>query len=223
MDKQAHRGRLIAVGDIHGCADELAELLARVALTPRDTVVTLGDYVDRGPDSRGVIEQLIQLGERCRLVPLLGNHDEALIVAVDGLLPVDDWEAIGGRATLDSYGGKVADIPAAAIEFLRNCRAWYETAEHFFVHGNYVAELPLDQQPPDVLRWTSLRDYRPTRHCSGKRAVVGHTPQMAGRPLDLGHLIDIDTGCCYGGWLTAFEVHSGEIWQVASRQPNRTK
>src|SRR5262249_47793301 len=75
-------GRTIAIGDIHGCPDALAALLDAVAPGREDTVVTLGDYIDRGPDSRRVLDRLIALAGRCRLVPLLGNHEEALLSAL---------------------------------------------------------------------------------------------------------------------------------------------
>jgi len=75
-------GRTIAIGDIHGCPDALAAVLDAVAPVREDTVVTLGDYIDRGPDSRGVLVQLLALAGRCRLVPLLGNHEEALLDAL---------------------------------------------------------------------------------------------------------------------------------------------
>jgi serine/threonine protein phosphatase 1 len=75
-------GRTIAIGDVHGCSAALAALLEVIAPTPRDTLIPLGDMIDRGPDSRGVLEQLIALAARCRLIPLLGNHEEMLIAAV---------------------------------------------------------------------------------------------------------------------------------------------
>src|SRR5438128_342790 len=78
-------GRTIAVGDVHGCKAALDALLAAIEPEPADTLVTLGDYVDRGPDSRGVLDRLIGLAGRCRLVPLMGNHEEALLDALRDL------------------------------------------------------------------------------------------------------------------------------------------
>ena len=74
-------GRIIAIGDVHGCSAALAALVQAIAPTPLDTLVFLGDYIDRGPDSRGVLEQVIALAERCIVVPLLGNHEEMLLAA----------------------------------------------------------------------------------------------------------------------------------------------
>ena len=94
--------RLIAIGDIHGCLAALRTILDAIAPGSDDTIVTLGDYIDRGPDSRGTIDSLIHLQSSCRLVPLLGNHDVMLIDILNGqpdLLP--DWLLFGGNATLD--------------------------------------------------------------------------------------------------------------------------
>src|SRR3954470_13748102 len=96
--------RTIAIGDVHGCADALAALLDAVAPDPADTVVMLGDYVDRGPDSRRVLDRLVALAGRCKLVPLLGNHDELLLDALADLDALPRWLKLGGTDTLRSYG-----------------------------------------------------------------------------------------------------------------------
>jgi serine/threonine protein phosphatase 1 len=208
--------RTIALGDIHGCLAAMHTVLGAVDLRPEDTLVTLGDYVDRGPDSRGVIEQLIALGSRCRLIPLLGNHDAMFLevcAGATGLLR--HWLPFGGHATVVSYGGRVPEgVPAGHIDFVRNCRLLHQSQRHFFVHGSYLAHLPLEDQPADVLLWDSLKTGDPGPHCSGKTAILGHTAQRDGQVLDLGYLKCIDT-CCYGeGWLTALEVETGRLWQA---------
>ena len=90
----------------------------------------------------------------------------------------------------------------------------HETPTHFFCHANYDPTVPLTNQNDTHLLWLSLRDFVPGPHCSGKQAVIGHTPQESGEILDLGYLKCIDTGCCNGGWLTALDVGSGETWKV---------
>jgi serine/threonine protein phosphatase 1 len=210
--------RTIAIGDIHGCALALRKLLEVVAPQPDDTLVPLGDYVDRGIDSRGVIDQLIALADRCRLVPLLGNHEEMLLGAGEGRSDFRFWMDCGGTTCLDSYGstGRMDLIPAEHLAFLRSCRTYFETSRQFFVHANYEPDVPLERQRLHTLRWLSLRDYIPPRpHCSGKVALVGHTPQA--EVLDLGYLKCLDTGCCFGGWLTALDVDSRQLWQVNER------
>jgi serine/threonine protein phosphatase 1 len=209
--------RTIAIGDIHGCSTALAALVDLISLEPNDTIVTLGDYVDRGIDSKGVLDYLIALADRCRLIPLLGNHDEMMLHARDGRGDFQFWLNCGGDAALDSYGSTTSleSIPAGHFRFLEGCLPLFETEPCFFVHANYRPDLPLDKQDGETLRWLSLRDSVPTPHYSGKFAVVGHTPQP--EVLDLGHLICIDTGCCTGGWLTALDVTSGKTWQVDER------
>ena len=209
-------GRTIAIGDIHGYTAALNALLGAIDPRPDDTFVMLGDYVDRGPDSRGVIDRLIALQERCRLVPLLGNHDELLLGVCQGKTELmGEWLIFGGDATLTSYDGRVPDgVPPEHIEFLKSCGDWYETQQHFLIHGNYYSNLPLESQPWDLLRWESLRERQPFAHCSGKTAIVGHTAQKDGEVLDLGYLKCIDTWVYGDGWLTAMELDTGRLWQA---------
>lgn len=213
--------RKIAIGDIHGCSTALAALVQAIDPQPDDTIITLGDYVDRGIDSKGVLDQLIVLADRCRLVPILGNHDEMMLRSRDGKDDFRFWLNCRGDAALDSYGstGRLDLIPAAHFRFLERCLSLHETVSHFFVHANYRPDLPLDQQDDHTLRWLSLRDFVPGPHYSGRIAVLGHTPQPD--VLDMGHLVCIDTGCCNGGWLTALDVGSGEKWQVDERGRGR--
>jgi serine/threonine protein phosphatase 1 len=211
-------GRTIAIGDIHGCSTALAALLE--ALQPRadDTLVLLGDYVDRGPDSRGTIEMLLALATRCRLVPLLGNHEEMLLFHRAYWADGNAWLMYGGQATLESYGvDSPVDIPQRHIDFLKECVDWHETERHFFVHASYEPHLPLAEQTVHMLRWESLRLHVPGPHSSGKTAVVGHTSQKSGEVLDVGHLVCIDTYCYGGGWLTALDVETGGLWQANQR------
>ncbi len=209
-------GRTIAIGDIHGYSAALAALLEAIDPQPDDTIVALGDYGDRGPDTRGVLERVIALAGRCRLVPILGNHDEMLLDAREGdLALLEDWLAFGGEETLASYGCALPqEIPEEHVSFLENCVTYHETDGHLFLHASYLADVPLDWQPGYVLRWEPLRDRRPGPHMSGKLAIVGHTAQRDGEILDLGYLKCIDT-CCYGGgWLTALDVETGRLWQA---------
>src|SRR3954464_7668813 len=194
-------GRTIAIGDIHGCSKALEAILDAIRPRPDDEIVTLGDYINRGPDTRGVIECLIDLGRRCRLVPLLGNHDQMLLEARSGLHPTT-WLGMGGIATLDSYGpGRdLSLIPEEHFEFLERCLDFYETDTHIFVHANYFPDLPMAEQPVGMLRWESLREMTPGPHESGKTVIAGHTSQKNGEILDLGHVKVIDT-YCYGGRL----------------------
>jgi serine/threonine protein phosphatase 1 len=128
---------------------------------------------------------------------------------------------MGGLATLASYrpGRDIALIPDEHFEFLEGCLDYYETDRYIFAQANYFPDIPMDEQPPLMLRWESLRDTTPGPHISGKTVIVGHTSQKGGEILDLGHLKCIDTYCHGGGWLTALEVVTGEVWQ-ADREGN---
>jgi hypothetical protein len=149
------------------------------SLEPDERIIWLGDYVDRGHDSEEVLDTLIELSGRCRLIPILGNPDEMMLKARKSELAFQDWMEIGGIVTLDSYGssGRIDLVPKDDFKFLKSCLIFFEMDTHFFVHGNYDSSSPLDRQHEQVLRWLSLRDHVPGPHVSGKIAVVGHTPQ----------------------------------------------
>lgn len=209
--------RTIAIGDIHGCSIALAALVKAVDPQPSDTIITLGDYVDRGIDSKGVLDQLIALERRCHLISVLGNHDQIMLNARNGKDDFRFWMDCGGITTLDSYDstGRLDLVPSSHFRFLERCFSYFETDTHIFAHANYRPDLPLNNQDDHTLRWLSLRDYVPGQHYSGKTAVLGHTPQT--EVIDLGHLICLDTGCCNGGWLTAMDVYSGQKWHVSEK------
>jgi calcineurin-like phosphoesterase family protein len=207
-------GRTIAIGDIHGCVAALRAVVEAIQPTSDDTLVTLGDYVDRGPDSRGVLAYALELEQQYRLVPLLGNHELMLLDAVRNQRVIGPWLECGGEATIRSYDGQLANIPREHLAFVRRCKRYYEIATHFFVHANFAADLPLDQQPDFLLFWEHLHLHVPPPHENGKIAIVGHTSQKSREILDLGHVVCLDTFCHGGGWLTAMDVGSGRIWQA---------
>ena len=206
--------RILAIGDIHGCRRALDALLDVVWPTHDDLLITLGDYVDWGRDSRGVIDRLIELGTTTRLVPLRGNHEELMLRARDFPNEVDYWLNVGGRAALASYpDGK---IPDAHWDFLINrCVDSFETDHHIFAHGGVEADLPMAQQKIHILRWKTFRDSKP--HCSGKVLVCGHSTQKSGWPCDRGHSVCIDTAAGRGGWLTCLEPATGSFWLSTER------
>lgn len=214
-------GRTIAIGDIHGCADALAALLGEISPTSNDTIIALGDYVDRGPKSRQTIDHLIGLSRECHLISLIGNHEAMLLDAFRDLQAMKRWLSQGGVETLRSYGWvkgsyrrRLADwIPERHWDFLKGCVRYHETDTHLFIHAGYVPELPLAEQPDLALQWRMTDRERTRPHNSGKVAIVGHTAQSSGDVLDLGFLICIDTNCFRGGWLTALDVNDRRIWQ----------
>lgn len=211
--------RTIAIGDIHGCALALATLIEAIQPGPQDEIVTLGDCIDCGPDSRGVLEQLLALSGRCRLVALMGNHEQMVLAAQESRSERKFWLDFGGAQTLASYGGAVGPeaIPKEHLEFVRSCRPYHETETHIFVHANYWPNMPMARLSSTVLYWELLQLERIGPHYSGKTVIVGHTPQPGGRILDLGYLKCIDTDCWRGGCLTALNVRTGRIWKANQR------
>lgn len=214
--------RTIAIGDIHGCSSALDCLIEEIRLQEQDRLVFLGDYVDRGPDSRGVIERLLALRKRCQTVFLLGNH-EIIFRSVLAGLPPAKWLEVGGQQTLASYGGSLEGVPAAHLAFLYDLLPYYETEKELFVHANYDATLPLSSQTEQMLYWEHLGDKLPSPHISGKHVYLGHTPQANFEIGNFGHFTCIDTYCFGGGWLSAIDVESGEIWQVSQNGQPRKK
>jgi serine/threonine protein phosphatase 1 len=208
--------RTLAIGDIHGCTRALDTLLAAVQPVPGDVVIALGDYVDRGPDSRGVIERLLHLAQTVPLIALRGNHDWMMTEARQNFDVYEDWLGFGGRETLASYGPKESldDVPPLHWQFLDTTLVdYHETDSHFFVHALVHPELELRAQTQSFLHWHKLLHSHPP-HGSGKIMICGHTAQKSGEPLNLGHAVCIDTWVYGLGWLTCLEVETGKIWQA---------
>ena len=207
--------RTIAIGDIHGCADALQSLLDVIQPEASDTIITLGDYIDRGPKSSQVISILADLITQCTLVPLLGNHEIMMTNALKSRRDFEFWLYNGGKATLQSYDGDMNNMPMHHRTFINFCKPWHETESHIFLHAAYDPSLPLDQQPDELLFWQHVDErFTPGPHHSGKTIVCGHTPQVEGDVGDLGHIKLIDTFCYGDLWLTAYDVDTGEHIQA---------
>lgn len=211
--------RLLAIGDIHGCFRALTTLEEYVPLTAADRIVTIGDYVDRGPNSRAVLEWLIARQLRGNLVALRGNHELMMCAARQTQRHYDEWLACGGDAALASYSrfggnGRLVDVPQPHWHFMEHrCRPYFESEKHFFVHANAYANMSVSEQPDYMLYWEQFND--PPPHESGKIMICGHTPQRDGLPRNLGHAVCIDTWAHGSGWLTCLDVESGQYWQAA--------
>jgi len=221
-------GRTIAIGDIHGCVHALDVVLEAVQPRPEDHIITLGDMIDGGRDSAGVISRLRALHQQCRYTPIMGNHEELFLSALTDERALMTWMDLGGFATLNSYrfGGRITEVPPGDVAFIRSCVDYVETDSHIFTHASYQSDLPMDQQSSHTLRWEMLDHQHPPKvHCSGKIVIVGHTEQRNGDILFAGGAACIDTYCQGHGWLTAIDVHTGATWQASRfgmlRQPQK--
>jgi serine/threonine protein phosphatase 1 len=212
--------RTLAIGDIHGCDFSLLALLNHVAPQADDTVILLGDIVDRGAGTKEVVEALVDLAQRCRLVFIRGNHEEMLLNAAENRATREAWLHYGGTQTLFSYGGALDLIPQSHWDFFRSSIDLHETKTHIFTHANLEAGVPLSEQGAEWLRWTHL-DGEEQPWPTGQTVIVGHTPQRTGIPLVRPGWIGLDTFAWGGQWLTLLDVDSGRLVQANERRQIR--
>ena len=211
--------RIFAIGDVHGCNQELKQLIDRIKPDPlTDTVVFVGDYLDRGPDIRGVIDTLLDLKKAFpHLICLRGNHEAMFLNYYLEGRDEELYFANGGEVTLLSYGLTPADaragtgFPEDHLRFLTSLPFHHETGAHLFVHAGLRPGIPLSGQLPEDLLW--IRDeFIDSDWDFGKTVVFGHTPFR--KPLFQRNKIGIDTGLVYGGRLTCIELPSRTVIQV---------
>lgn len=234
---------LYAVGDVHGRADLLEALLRRIsaeaARHPDDsqrTLIFLGDYIDRGASSRGVVERL--LGDPLpgfATVRLLGNHEEAMLDFLDERSDGLDWLSYGGLETLLSYGvplkgfpdtpqraadlrGVLAEaVPQTHMDFYRKCTLHYTAGDYVFVHAGVRPGVSLAKQSTADLLWIRDEFLRARSALPGKVVVHGHT--ICDMPQDLGHRINIDTGAFVSGRLTCLVLRDTRRQFISTLDP----
>ena len=216
-------GRLFAIGDIHGCAAELEALLGGLRPEAGDTLVCVGDYIDRGADSRGVIDMVMELANRPDLatVFLRGNHEDMCLSYLGrGGHYGEAWMVNGGAATMRSYGldaraaGEEAALgfPQKHLQFLERLPLWHRIDGFLVVHAGIRPDLPWEEQREEDLLWIR-EDFILAPHSLPDTIVFGHTPRRTVF-VDLPYKIGIDTGCVYGGALTALELRERRLFQV---------
>ncbi|MGY0572416.1 metallophosphoesterase family protein [Bradyrhizobium sp. RDM12] len=200
-----------AIGDVHGCSHKLESLLAAcesVSAGRQARLILVGDYVDRGPDAKGVIDLLMekQLRDPERFVCLRGNHDQMLIAAADkGRSDSDlmNWWANGGEQTLDSYGvGDPSEIPEEHLAWIRNLPLEMSDGKRLYVHAGVRPGIPVAEQNEHDLLW--IREpFLSSQSDHGVFVVHGHTPTKTGLPDLRPNRLNVDTGACFGRRLTA--------------------
>jgi serine/threonine protein phosphatase 1 len=209
--------KIFAVGDIHGSFDRLQELMKKIPIDfARDTLVFIGDYIDRGPASVEVVDYLIDLKKQVpQTIFLKGNHEDMLEKYLDG---TDRFTYLlnGGQNTLDSYLSKnlqseLYPIPSDHMEFFKTLRLYYETEAYICVHAGLRPKVPLASQETEDLLW--IRDkFIYSKYNFGKTVVFGHTPLE--KPLVESNKIGIDTGAVYGNALTCVQLPELEFFTV---------
>jgi len=211
--------KIFAIGDIHGCLEKLEKLMNQIAVNrEKDTIVFIGDYIDRGKSSKEVVDYVIHLREQYEnVVCLLGNHEKMFLQYLDGF---DEslYLGNGGANTLSSYDISLLDdsekrkkrVSIEHQSFYKSLLPYYESAHHMFVHAGIRPGLPLEKQTMDDLLWIRY-EFIQCEKDFGKRVVFGHTPFT--HPLIQENKIGIDTGAVYGGKLTCLELPALKIYQ----------
>lgn len=224
--------RIYAVGDIHGCADLLSEVILRIEedriRRPADRTleIYLGDYIDRGSNSREVIEALAWRIVERHAVCLRGNHEALLEASLEDPACLHSWLSIGGANTLKSYGilaetGSISEqelhrnlndaFPEAHRLFLKCLRNTFSCGDFLFVHAGIRPGIPLRQQSLRDLLWIR-DDFLLSKQNHGPIVVHGHTP--VARPDFLANRINIDTGAFFSGVLTCIAIEGTEVMVI---------
>lgn len=217
--------RRFAIPDIHGCARTFAALLFdALRIKMSDTIYLLGDFTDRGPRSREVIDLIWELQDRgFKIHPIRGNHDEMLLQSCTSLDHLRLWMLNGGRATLESFGVEgPCEIPAAYRKFLSSLPCFLELEDFILVHAGLNFQVADPFSDREAMLWTRSVETEPAR-IGYRKVVSGHTPvtrEAIKRSLSTGHIL-LDNGCVYSaapelGTLAALELNTLSLYFQAN-------
>ena len=216
--------RSYVIGDIHGCLDELRCLIEALPLESGDRMVFLGDYIDRGPDSKGVVTYMLDLQKTddLELVCLKGNHEDMFMAYLG--LPGEHGDMFlynGGVATLNSYGinsknvslDEINDrIPRRHFEFFENLKPYWLMEPFLCVHAGIHPSKRLEDQTDSDLLWIR-NEFIYNSHGLPYTVLFGHTPQHSVL-FDLPYKVGLDTGLVFGNRLSCLEVTEKVLYQV---------
>ena len=211
--------KIYAIGDVHGCNSLLIRLLTTISPQKDDTLIFLGDVIDRGANSKGVLDTIIYYQSICQVILIQGNHEEMMLGAIHDKEYLKYWLKFGGIETLQSFGVMInqqglRQIPYAYYKLLKSSLTYYETEDFIFTHATPFANIEMNQQTDEGLRWRFIPPDGQDRHISGKTVICGHSAQESGKVYHQGGLICIDTHAYGGGALTALEVTSMQVYQI---------
>jgi serine/threonine protein phosphatase 1 len=221
-DNIENMNRRFVIGDIHGCSKTLKKLLFETCKVQKeDSIYFLGDYIDRGPNSKKVIDRILKMKKQgYNVYPVLGNHEVLLLDSANFVQNHIVWFRNGAKSTLKSFGINYAhEFKSKYIDFFRSLPHYYLLDDYIIVHGglNFSADNPLEDKESMV--W--IRDnFVDTNKIGGRKLVCGHTPT----PIDLiikslqSDKIMLDGGCVYYGrhpglgYLVALELNSMQLF-----------
>ena len=218
------------MSDIHGCSKQLKEMLNIFSFNKEDEFIFLGDYIDRGPDSRGVLDILMLLEQHHKCVFLKGNHEKLLLDSLAGDEDMlDTFIYNGGMHTLNSfsddpfhrnYEKKLKEIPEKYIKFIEQMKLFHETDTHFFVHAGVFPSNGIKERKEGNLLWIR-DDFLHSKEDFGKIVIHGHTPEF--EPVIKQNRIGIDTGCCFGGKLTCLCLPGNSFHFISNPKAKKSK
>jgi serine/threonine protein phosphatase 1 len=217
-----------AISDIHGCNKTFRYLVQNVLqVKPEDELYLLGDYIDRGPDTKGVLDFVMELQEKhYQVSTLMGNHEDMMLQALEGTEYLNHWYMNGGHQTLASFDvNDIREIPEKYWRFLHQLDSYVELEDYLLVHAGFDFESPNPFQNEKAMLW--IRDFKlDENYTKGKTIVHGHTPipyfEIEDAAADATNkIIDIDSGCVFKmrmGHLTALNLDTRRLHVVRNME-----
>jgi serine/threonine protein phosphatase 1 len=225
-------GKRYVIGDIHGCLKSFQALVRdKIKLHQEDTLFLVGDYIDRGPDSRGVLDYIMELQKESYMIrPIMGNHEYMLLLSLEDEEEFEHWQKNGSKQTLMSFGipeekvgdiESIYDIPEVYIDYLSGLKYFEETEDFYFVHAGLAKGINTPTEDMHTLLWTRKETYNRTI-LKGRNLVHGHTPVPLISIQDRvfggeSKILNLDGGCVYPhmkgfGYLVGMNLDTFELY-----------